>query len=61
VINSLVSFRRYLVDGEYSFEIGGREKGQKQVSGLNSACIVKDGIESGGGNVLPIWMFGLLY
>lgn len=44
-----------------TFEIGGRKKGQKQIDGLEHAYIVKDDIEYGYGNVIPLWMFGLNY
>ncbi|MDP3436781.1 MAG: AAA family ATPase, partial [Bacteroidales bacterium] len=51
----------FTVDGKYHFEIGGKEKNQKQISGLKEAYIVKDNIETGYLNQIPLWMFGLLY
>ena len=50
----------FLVD-DMTFEIGGRKKGHKQISEVDNGYIVKDDIESGYGNVLPLWAFGLLY
>ena len=50
----------FLVDG-MTFEIGARKKGHKQMSGVDNGYIVKDDIESGYANVLPLWAFGLLY
>ncbi len=50
----------FLVEGR-TFEIGGRKKGQKQISEVDNGFIVKDDIESGYANVLPLWAFGLLY
>ena len=50
----------FLVDG-MTFEIGARKKGHKQISGEDNGYIVKDDIESGYANVLPLWVFGLLY
>ncbi len=50
----------FLVDG-MTFEVGGKGKTGKQVKGLDSAYIVKDDIEYGYGNVVPLWAFGLLY
>jgi uncharacterized protein len=50
----------FLVSGR-TFEIGGRKKGQKQISEVENGYIVKDDIESGYANVLPLWSFGLLY
>ena len=43
------------------FEIGGRKKGQKQIENANEGYIVKDDIESGYANVIPLWAFGLNY
>lgn len=50
----------FLVDG-MTFEIGGRKKRQKQISEVNNGYVVKDDIETGYANVLPLWAFGLLY
>jgi len=51
----------FLVDGKYTFEIGGKNKSRKQVSGINDAYTVHADIEYGSGDRIPIWMFGLLY
>lgn len=45
----------------YTFEVGGRNKKQKQIEGVDKAFLVKDDVEVGYGNVLPLWLFGLLY
>lgn len=50
----------FLVDG-MTFEIGGRKKGQKQISDVKNGYVVKDDIEAGYANVLPLWAFVLLY
>jgi predicted AAA+ superfamily ATPase len=50
----------FMVD-KYIFEVGGRNKSQKQIQGIEKAFIVKDDIESGFLNVCPLWQFGLLY
>jgi predicted AAA+ superfamily ATPase len=49
------------VIGKYIFEVGGRNKGQKQIAGLDNAFVVKDDIEYGYRNILPLWAFGLSY
>ena len=49
------------VIGKYTFEIGGRKKGKQQIEGLDNAYIVKDDIETGFGNIIPLWCFGLNY
>lgn len=48
------------IDGKV-FEIGGRKKGQKQIESADDGYIVKDDIESGYANVIPLWAFGLNY
>lgn len=50
----------FLVDG-MTFEIGGRKKGQKQIAEVENGYVVKDDIEAGYANVIPLWAFGLLY
>ena len=47
--------------GKYTFEVGGRIKGKKQIQDINNGYVVKDDIEFGGGNVIPLWHFGLNY
>ncbi len=44
-----------------TFEIGGLNKGQSQIKGVSNGFVVKDGIEHGFGNVIPLWTFGLNY
>ncbi len=51
----------FLVNGSDIFEIGGKSKTQKQIETLSDAYIAKDDIEIGYENVIPLWMFGLLY
>lgn len=47
--------------GEYTFEVGGRNKKQKQIEGIDNAFIVKDDIEYGYLNTIPLWAFGFNY
>ncbi len=47
--------------GKYTFEVGGKNKKQKQIQGIENAFIVKDDIEYGHHNIIPLWAFGLLY
>lgn len=44
-----------------TFEIGGKGKSQKQVSSTPNSFVVKDDIEFGSGNIIPLWLFGLNY
>lgn len=50
----------FMMDG-MTFEIGGRKKGQKQISEVKDGYVVKDDIETGYANVIPLWAFGLMY
>jgi predicted AAA+ superfamily ATPase len=51
----------FFIDDTYTFEIGGKSKSTKQLSGLDHSFIAMDDIEAGIGNKIPLWMFGLLY
>lgn len=46
---------------DIEFEIGGKNKQKKQLSGVNHGYIVKDDIEIGYSNIIPLWQFGLEY
>jgi predicted AAA+ superfamily ATPase len=47
--------------GQYTFEVGGKSKTQKQIKDTPNAIVVKDDIEYGYKNVVPLWAFGLNY
>lgn len=47
--------------GDDTFEVGGKGKGQRQIESVESGYVVKDDIESGYGNVVPLWAFGFNY
>lgn len=51
----------FKVDEKYIFEVGGKSKQQKQIVNLDNAFIVKDDIEIGSENIIPLWLFGFLY
>ncbi len=51
----------FVVDGKYIFEIGGATKGDKQISKETNAYVIRDDIETGYSNVIPLWLFGFLY
>ncbi|MBR6251052.1 MAG: ATP-binding protein [Bacteroidales bacterium] len=46
---------------QYTFEIGGRKKGQKQIENVSNGIVVRDDIEFGHANIVPLWAFGLNY
>lgn len=58
VVSSKVSD---FVIGDYTFEVGGRGKTGAQIADVPNGRIVRDDIEYGHTNVIPLWTFGLLY
>ena len=50
----------FLID-DLTLEVGGRNKKQKQLQGIENGYVVKDDIEIGYMNVIPLWQFGLEY
>ncbi|MCD4698696.1 MAG: hypothetical protein K8S16_20895 [Bacteroidales bacterium] len=51
----------FFVNDKYTFEVGGKTKSSKQIAGTANAYIVKDDIEIGFDNKIPLWLFGFLY
>ena len=62
VNNEVISSKTadFVID-EYVFEIGGKNKLQKQILKDGKSFVVKDDIEFGYLNVIPLWAFGLNY
>lgn len=50
----------FVIDN-YTFEIGGKNKQQSQIEKDGKSFVVKDDIEFGYLNVIPLWAFGLNY
>jgi len=50
----------FIID-DRTFEVGGKSKGQRQLQGIENGFVVKDDIEFGSMNVIPLWQFGLVY
>ena len=46
---------------DLTFEVGGWKKGQKQIEDVTHGYIVKDDINTGHANIIPLWLFGLVY
>lgn len=62
VENEIISSKESdFVIRQYTFEIGGRKKGKKQIANVPHGIIVKDDIEFGHGITVPLWQFGLNY
>ncbi len=51
----------FMIDNQWTFEIGGRKKDSLQIQDLNHAFLGCDEIEHGIGNKIPLWLFGFLY
>jgi uncharacterized protein len=51
----------FLIDRKSLVEVGGKNKSGTQISGEKNAWLAIDGIETGFGNRIPLWLFGFLY
>jgi predicted AAA+ superfamily ATPase len=51
----------FRIDDRFIFEIGSINKTFKQIKDLPESYIAKDDLETGYGNNIPLWLFGLLY
>jgi predicted AAA+ superfamily ATPase len=54
------SLADFTIDG-MDFEVGGKNKGLKQINDAPKGFIVKDDLETGFLNTIPLWHFGLMY
>ena len=62
VKNDVISSNKadFMIDN-YTFEVGGKNKQQNQIEKDGKSFVVKDDIEYGYLNVIPLWAFGLNY
>ena len=51
----------FIIDKTYTFEIGGKGKTAKQIQGVKNGYVVRDDMEVGSLNVIPLYIFGFLY
>ena len=51
----------FKVNDTYFFEIGGKNKTNKQIATLENSYLVVDDIEYGFENKIPLWLFGFMY
>lgn len=51
----------FTLNETYNFEIGGKNKIQKQLAGVENGYLALDNIEIGFNNEIPFWLFGLMY
>ena len=50
----------FLVDSLYTFDVGGKNKKFDQIKDVSNSFLAVDDIDTGHGNKIPLWMFGLL-
>jgi len=51
----------FKVNDTYFFEIGGKNKTNKQIASLENSYLIVDDIEYGFANKIPLWLFGFMY
>ena len=51
----------FVVNGQYIFEVGGKNKPASQVANIPNSYIVKDDLQYPAGSALPLWIFGFIY
>lgn len=51
----------FVVDGRYTFEVGGAGKNFKQIADIPNSFILADDTDYPFGNKLPLWLIGFLY
>ncbi len=60
--NNVISSKNTdFIVNNYTFEVGGKNKQQKQIEKDGKSFVVKDNIEFGYRNVIPLWTFGMNY
>ncbi len=51
----------FYINSKYTFEVGGKSKGFKQIADVGNSFVVADNMEIGYGNKIPLWLFGFMY
>jgi len=51
----------FMVNGKITFEVGGKDKGFKQIKDMKNAFIVQDTDSTENKYKIPLWLFGFLY
>lgn len=51
----------FIVNNRYVFEIGGKNKGFKQIKDMENSFVVQDTDSSENSRKIPLWLFGFLY
>ncbi|GMQ28637.1 ATP-binding protein [Algoriphagus confluentis] len=58
---SLAKKGDFVVNDEFTFEVGGKNKENIQIKGIDKAYLAIDDIEISFGQKIPLWLFGFLY
>ena len=51
----------FIVDGRYTFEVGGARKSFEQIKDVTDSFLAVDDVSVGHGHRIPLWLFGFLY
>jgi hypothetical protein len=51
----------FLIEDKYMFEVGGKGKSTRQISGIPESYVIADDLEIGYRNTIPMWLIGFLY
>ncbi len=51
----------FLIDDQYTFEVGGKNKKFNQIANVENSFVVSDELITGMKNKIPLWLFGFLY
>ena len=51
----------FVVDDNWTFEVGGKGKGFDQIADIKNSFVVNDDVAVGRGNKIPLWLFGMMY
>ncbi|WP_299126638.1 AAA family ATPase [uncultured Winogradskyella sp.] len=51
----------FIIERKYTFEIGGKNKKTKQIKGVPNSFVIRDDMEVGSLNIIPLYLFGFLY
>jgi len=60
-IISLAEKGDFIINNKFTFEVGGKNKSKKQIANIPNSFVVRDNIEIGTMNIIPLWLFGLMY
>ena len=51
----------FLIDGRWTLEVGGADKGFGQIANIQDSYVLADDIETPNGAKIPLWLLGFLY